>query len=145
MQFLSKLKYVGVAIEDLYIRSLLEFCSVVFHTSLTEDQSNTLEAIQTTALKVILGSMYISPSVAREMCGLLSLKERREDRLTKYCTRAVKHRRHKQMFPTNPVTEYDLRETEKYKVNFARTESYKKSAIIKCQTKLNELARDGKI
>ena len=49
MQLLSKLKYVGVSTDDLievyclYIRSLLEYCAVVFHSSLTEEQCNTLK------------------------------------------------------------------------------------------------------
>ena len=63
MQMLTKLKYVGVAIEDLievyvlYIRSLAEYCSVVFHSSLTIEQSNKHKRIQKTALKIILGDM----------------------------------------------------------------------------------------
>ena len=49
MAMISKLKYVGVKIEDLidiyilYIRSLTEYCSVAFHSSLTVEQSNRLE------------------------------------------------------------------------------------------------------
>ena len=52
MTMLSKLKYVGVRIEDLvdiyilYIRSLTEYCSVAFHSSLTVEQSNRLERIK---------------------------------------------------------------------------------------------------
>ena len=65
MAMISKLKYVGVKIEDLidiyilYIRSLTEYCSVAFHSSLTVEQSNRLERIQKTCLKVVLSDMYI--------------------------------------------------------------------------------------
>ena len=71
MQLLSKLKYVGVSIEDLieiyclYIRSLLEYSSVVFHSSLTDLQTKQLEAVQTTSLRVILCENFMSLSAAR--------------------------------------------------------------------------------
>ena len=46
---IAKLKYVGVRTEDLidiyklFIRSCLEYCSVVYHSSLTVEQSMKLE------------------------------------------------------------------------------------------------------
>ena len=52
LSMLTKLKYVGVKIEDLldiyilYIRSVTEYCSVAFHSSLTVEQSNRLERIK---------------------------------------------------------------------------------------------------
>ena len=79
---LTKLKYVGVPTEDLldiyilFIRSVTEYCAVVFHSSLTLQQSEKIEKIQKTSLKVILGEMYVSYTAALEMCGLDSLSER---------------------------------------------------------------------
>ena len=52
LSMITKLKYVGVKIEDLidiyilFIRSVTEYCSVAFHSSLTLEQSNKLETIQ---------------------------------------------------------------------------------------------------
>ena len=49
---LTKLKYIGISTEDLitiyilFIRSLTEYCSVVFHSSLTVRQSDKIETIQ---------------------------------------------------------------------------------------------------
>ena len=82
MAMISKLKYVGVKIEDLidiyilYIRSLTEYCSVAFHSSLTVEQSNRLERIQKTCLKVVLSDMYIDYPSALEMTGLDTLSNR---------------------------------------------------------------------
>ena len=89
--------------------------------------------------------MFVSPSVAREMTGIDLLRVRREARLSRFCVRASKPPRHAKMFPLNPEAEYNLRHCDKFKVNFARTESYKRSALITCQKKLNELAKEGKI
>ena len=69
---ITKLKYVGVAIQDLleiyilFIRSITEYCSVAFHSSLTKDESAKIEKIQKTCLKVILGDMFIDYPSALE-------------------------------------------------------------------------------
>ena len=79
LSIITRLKYVGVGFEDLldiyilFIRSVTEYRAVAFHSSLTGQQSDKLEKIQKTCLKVILGEMYISYSAALEMCGLKTL------------------------------------------------------------------------
>ena len=63
---LSKLKYVGVSTEDLielyklHIRSLAEYCSTAFHSTLNQRLHNKLEAIQKTCLRVILDKMFVT-------------------------------------------------------------------------------------
>ena len=65
---ITKLKYVGVPTEDLldiyvlYIRSVLEYCAVVWHSGLNTDQITSLERVQKTCLRVILGDNYVSYS-----------------------------------------------------------------------------------
>ena len=57
ISMLTKLKYAGVTIEDLieiyclFVRSCAEYCSVVFHSSMTQEQSKKIENIQKTSLK----------------------------------------------------------------------------------------------
>ena len=69
MSHLTKLKYAGVSTEDLihayemYMYSL-EYCSVVFHSSLTKQQEAALERCQAVCLRVILQESYISYSAA---------------------------------------------------------------------------------
>ena len=85
MKMLSKLKYVGTSTEDLihiytmHIRSTAEYCSTIFHSSLSEKLSRKIESIQKTSLKVILGEMYVSYEAALEMCGLETLQSGREN------------------------------------------------------------------
>ena len=65
IKMLTKLKYVGVLTEDLLelycllIRSQTEYCSTVFHSSLTQKLTNKLETMQRTSLKLILNEMYV--------------------------------------------------------------------------------------
>ena len=73
LSLLSKLKYAGTSIEDfidiykLFIRSLLEYCSVLFHSSLTKCQAEDLERVQKTCLKVILSDNYVSYNAHLDM------------------------------------------------------------------------------
>ena len=147
MSMLTKLRYVGVRIEDLveicvlYIRSLTEYCSTVFHSSLTVEQSQDLERIQKTCLKVILGDNYVSYAAALEMTGLETLHERREQRCRKFALKCIKHPTNHRLFPKNTNQEMngmEVRNRERFEVNFARTESYRKSAIPYCQRILNK-------
>ena len=151
MQLLSKLKYVGVQTEDLidvyclFIRSIAEYSSVVFHPSLTEKQIGQYENIQSTALKLILQENYVSTEASREMTGLSTLFQRRDNRMTRFALKCLEHPKHNEMFPINVEKGHDLRAHEKFLVNFARTSFYKNSSIIFCQNRLNELASKGKI
>ena len=140
----SKLKYAGISTEDLiviytlFIRSLTEYCSVAFHSALTENQSHKLEAIQSTCLKVILGDNYVSYNAALEMTGLERLQRRRERRQLSFALKCLKTEFTSKMFPKN--NEHKKKET--FVVNFARTEQYRRSAVIQCQNTLNAHFKD---
>ena len=64
MEILRKLKKIQAPHNDLkhiyivYVRSLLEQSSNVWHSSLTIQNKNELERVQKVALKIILGSDY---------------------------------------------------------------------------------------
>ena len=124
---------------ELFIRSCAEYCSVVFHSSLTESQSKSLERLQSTCLKVILQDNYVSYSAALETTGLETLWDRREKRCLDFGKKCIKHHQNSRFFPLNPnlTNETEIREREKNYVNYARTEDYKNSAIPYCQRILN--------
>ena len=110
---LTKLKYVGVPTTDLvdvfslFIRSLLEYCCVVWHSTLTQEQSYDIERVQRTALKVILGEEYIDYETSLKTCGLETLYSRRQKRCLKFGLRSLNHIKHKAMIhlPTNQMVE----------------------------------------
>ena len=81
---LTKLKYVGVDIADLihihilYVRSLMEYCSVVRHSTLTKEQDYDIKNFQKVCLKVILWSTNRGYEDALKVCGLENfMKEER--------------------------------------------------------------------
>ena len=123
----------------MHIRSTAEYCSTIFHSSLSEKLSRKIESIQKTSLKVILGEMYVSYEAALEMCGLEALHSRRENRCLQFGMKCLTRKTLGELFPLNPKTDtHNVRRREKFKVNPARTEFYKKSAIPYIQRKLNK-------
>ena len=153
MSMLTKLKYIGTSIEYfleiyvLFIRSISEYCSVAYHSSLTVSQSTDLERIQKTCLKIILGDNYINYPAALEMTGLDSLFDRREARCLKFALKSLKHPIQSKKFPPNRNLSNEnpeVRNREHFHVNFARTQQYKKSAIPYCQRLLNDYFNEKK-
>jgi hypothetical protein len=147
ISMLTKLKYVGVNTEDLleiytlFIRSRAEYVSAVWHSSLTVEQSNKIENIQKTSLKVILGQDYLDYPTALEWTGLSELFVRRQNRCLAFAKSSLKYPVGALMFPQNQEHDQDIRNPERFKVNFAHTESYRKSAVPYCQRLLNQDAQ----
>ena len=147
--YANKIKYVGIQTEDLlniyilFIRSVTEYCSVLFHSSLTQEQSDSIEKIQSVCLRVILGDNYVNYLASLEMCGLEKLSMRRERRCLNFSLASIEHPQNKRMFPLNePTDDHNLRKREKFQVNYARTKSYALSSIPFCQRKLNQYFSD---
>ena len=145
LSMITKLKYVGVPIDDLidvytlYIRSIVEYCSVAFHSRLTTADSDKLERIQKISLRVILGEMYNSYNAALEMTGLQTLESRRTQRCLDFSLKCLKHPRNSRLFPVNSrLHGQNERPRELFDVNWARTEKYRHSAIPYCQRLLNQ-------
>ena len=142
---LSKLKYAGVSKEDLieiyclFIRSCAEYCAVVFHSSLTQEQCKKLENIQKTSLRIILGDSFINYSAACEMSGLDRLEDRRQARLLAFARKCIQHPQNSRFFPHNQNLNQEphIRSREPFHVNFSHGEIYKKSTIPTCQRLLN--------
>ena len=107
VSMLTKLKYVGTTREDLltiyklFIRSCLDYCSVVYHSSLTQQQTNMVERIQRVCLKILLNCDYTDYMSALSLTSLSTLAERREQRVLNFSHRALTltHPKHKQLCP----------------------------------------------
>ena len=95
ISMLTKIKYVGVCREDLvhiyklFIRSRAEYCSVAFHSSLTQEQARKIENIQKTSFKIILQDQYQDYNSACQLLDCSSLLQRREDRSLTFARRCL--------------------------------------------------------
>ena len=146
MTMLTKLKYVGVPESDLlevyilYIRSLLEYCSTVWHSTLTVEQKDDIEKVQKLCLKVILGQAYTDYQSALKYFSLESLATRRERKCLQFGLKSLLHPKHSELFPLNPQRDINIktRHREHFHVNRANSEYYRMSTIPYIQRKLNE-------
>ena len=138
---ITKLKYVGVPNSDLidvftlFIMSLLEYCCVSWHSALTKEQSDDIERVQRTALKVIPGTESTDYESSLKKCGIVTLHSRREKRCLTFGLRSLKHPKFKSNHPLQSNT---IRKRNKFMVNFTRTSTYKKSAVPYIQNMLND-------
>ena len=121
----------------MFIRSILENSCVVWHSSLTEQDSEDIERVQKAACKVILKEFYEGYDNALKSLRLEKLKDRRESLCLSFAKKCLRNEKLKSMFPLNR-NKRSLRNQNNYLVKFAATERYRKSAIPHMQNLLNE-------
>ena len=113
-----------------FIRSRLEFASVVWHSGLTRTNEKDLERVQKSALKLILKEAYSDYSSALKLLDVESLVERRKKLSLKFAKKCLQNENFKRLFPLRKNSHVmDKRKTEKFLIKNCNTESYKKSAI----------------
>ena len=144
MELLRKISSFGASWEELkniyilYIRSLLEQSCTVWHSGLTDENSQDLERVQKSALRIILQESYHSYKNALNALELESLVERRESLCLQFAKKCLTNEKMKHLFPQNHKTHLMItRFEEMYEVNNANTERLKNSPIIYMQRLLN--------
>ena len=128
----------------LYIRSILEQSCQVWHFSITQEERNDLERVQKTACKIILSERYSDYTSALEALNLETLNQRRYTLSLKFAKKCLKYEQTKYMFPLNNTEVADIRQKQKYQVNFAKTSRLLKSSIPQLQRALNDDANANK-
>ena len=97
---------------------------VVWHSSLTEKDSDKLERVQKVGLRIILKDGYVSYEKALQMTGLQTLKNRRELLCLNFARSALKSTLSQSMFPRNRSDYHaqTARNRETFLVQKARTD-----------------------
>ena len=127
---LTKLRYARVCTEDLifiylqYIRTTIEYCSVVFDSSLTARQSTSLDRCKAVSLRIILQDNFVSYSAALKMTALSRLSDPRQTRCWYFSIKCKKDKQNSKFFSTNPNLEnvLETQGREQCKVNFCQTQ-----------------------
>ena len=145
MEILRRVASFGAPIEDLrqiyilFVRSLIEQSAVVWHSSLSEDEITSIEHVQKSAVKIILGNKCKSYKDGLVKLNLVTLKERRDELCLNFAKKCVRNPKTRDMFHKNTKDhEMNLRHTEQFKVQFANNERLRKSPIIFMQNLLNK-------
>ena len=93
-----------------------------------------------------MGNKYTNYIECLKKLNIGGLNSRRKKLCLKFARNSLKNDKVKSMFPTN-ITEHKMKKEtlEKFKVNFARTKRYKKSAIPYMVKLMNEEEETRKI
>ena len=145
MELLRRVVSFGTPVEDLktiyilFIRSILEQSSPVWHSSITEENKDDLERIQKSAVKIILQEKYKGYSQGLAQLGLEPLADRREQLCLSFAQKCLKNDKTKDIFPLNSKSQkMETRNNEKFMVQHANTNRLKDSAVIYMQHLLNK-------
>ena len=119
------------------ILPLHDYCSVVYHSSLTGQQSQQLERLQAQALKCIYGYQY-SYRELLQITGLQTLRERREARCLKFAIKSAANNKLAGWFPLNNNPR-QLRHVNRYQEFPAKTSRLQNSPLYDLRRRLNRL------
>ena len=140
MTILRKLSEFDIPVKDmvqiycLYIRSVLEYNSCVWYSTITQQEKDDLERVQKCSLKLILKEDYTEYNQALDYLELTELSTRRGKMALNFAKKCVKSDRFFNLFPLN---QSDTRKSEMYKVQFARNSRLQNSTLPAMQRLLN--------
>ena len=145
LELLRRVASFGASTEDLkkiyilYVRSVLEHSSVVWHSSLTSENSDDIERIQKSAVRIIMRNINIDYQKALDFLELDLLSERRKHLCLQFARKCLKDEKLKDLFPLRKnIHNMKIRNPEKYLVQKAKTDRLQKSPIIYMQYLLNQ-------
>ena len=142
MALIRSMKAFGATTEELVhmwvlmCRSVLEQSCILWHTSLTLENIEDLERTQKTFAKLVLRNNYKTYDEALIKLNLLSLPERRTRLCKNFAESGVRQNTLSDLFKKNKKSQ--IRNPEKFKVDFAYTERFRRSSVIQMQSMLNE-------
>ena len=145
MELIRRVAKFNVPMKDLrdlyvlFVRSILEQSAPVWHSSITQENSKSIERVQKSAVRLILGNNYITYSQGLQKLNLQTLEDRRIELCLNFALKCSKDSTLSHMFPKY-VKEHGMktRSNQVFKVHHANTQRYKKSPIIFMQNLLNK-------
>ena len=145
LQILRKSAEFTSSIDDLkiiyiaYIRSILEQSSVLWGSSITEENKFDLERVQKNSCRIILGEKYEDYQKSLEEIGLETLDERRKILALKFGKNCIHNRKTQNLFPLRKkIHKIKTRKEEKFKVLKTKKKRLQQSTVPNLQRLLNE-------
>ena len=122
-----------------YCCNILEQSCAIWHSSLTEQNSDDLERTQKAFAKLTLQNKYENYEKALLKLNLIKLSERRHILMMRFCENGIKQKTLDDLFPLRQK-EHNMktRGIEKFKVTHAEKERLRKSSVVYMQNALNK-------
>ena len=113
-----------------YIRPVLEYGTPVWHSGITQKQSENIEKIQKRALRIIFGCQYSTYCDTLAQLGMITLQERRRMLCLNFIQKTLNNTdQFKNYLPQKPRNERLLRHSQKIPDFFCRTNRMKNSPL----------------
>ena len=114
-----------------YVRPVIEYADVVWHSGLTYKQAGDLERIQIRACRTILGHQFSTYTESIKQCNLDRLSERRVDHCLKFARGLVDNPRTSHLLPPTRISTHgrNLRNANKFPQPKIKTNRFKQSPI----------------
>ena len=126
-----------VRIYKTVVRPVFDYCAVVYHPLLNDNQDQLLERLQRQALKVIFG-VGATYTEMRDRAGITTLRQRRITLSDKFAAKCAKSERFSHWFRENQSSRRSSRGAgEKYEEQFARCLRYYNSPLFFMRRRLN--------
>ena len=123
------------------IRPVIDYCSVVYHSLLTDQMDQVVEGLQASALRCIYG--YEVPySRMRVLAEVTTLRHRRFEACDKFAAKCLTSRRFQEWFPLRVSGRAGAWGGEKFMEEFARCDRLRNSPIFYMRRSSN--GKDGR-
>ena len=117
------------------IRPVADYCAVVYHSMLSDEQDEQLDQCQAHALRCIFGK-DVPYAKMRELAGVTTLRQRRVQLCDKFAKQCLKNPRFAGWFPARERGR-TRRNAETYHESFARCERLRNSRLFYLRRRLN--------
>ena len=125
-----------------FIRPVIEFCSAVYHSMLTKEQSNDIERLQKQAVKLSFGWNKTYQCICEEQ-RITTLKKRRELYVDSFVRKTMRSARFgPTWFPVRGRDVYGLRERRDIEETNARTSRYYNGPLSYMRRRANLIDND---
>ena len=121
-----------------FIRTILEFNSNVWFSSITQEESDDLERVQKSVCKLLLNKSYTTYETALQILQLEDLKTRRLKIALKFAKGCLNVEQMKTLFNTKSENRYSLRNNDDFIIQHASRQRLFKSTIPTLQRMLNQ-------
>ena len=145
MELLRRISNFNAPIRDLvqiyitYIQIILEQSCVIWHSTLTQDDCDSLERVQKNALRNILKERYIGYENSLHIVQLETLFKRREKLLYSFGKKSIHIEQTKHLFTRKKtIHEMNIRRPDIYEVIHANTERLRNLTVPYVQRLLNK-------
>ena len=118
------------------LRPFLDYCQVVYHSMITDEQDQVIERLQSRALKIIYGPR-VPYWEMRKMAEVTTLRQRRIEACDKFAGKCLNSDRFSHWFPLPQSGRASGRKGEKYREDYARCDRLRNTPIFYFRRRLN--------